>query len=205
MARKPTKIPSKAVEAWRAGDEATASRLAKLQPRQLRNRLGAPGRPPAAPSAVASPQVFARVAATQPSPTAPAPAPPAPESEPSIAEIEAVDTLEEARALLRDLKKKMETADPVRYASLAEKALSAINRIEQIEARRPRAPAPDEVNDRIRSAMGTSVDHLLRHTREAAAKLAADRRDFEAWCSATLAPAHAAEVVSRVNAMLGGA
>jgi hypothetical protein len=114
------------------------------------------------------------------------------------------DTLLLARRLLSKVERRIRSADPVRFASLIEKANGLIGRVEQIEARRPKAPAPDEVNERLRAAMGSTVGHLLKHTREAAAKLSADRKAFAEWARSTLAPAHAFEAVARVDAMLGG-
>lgn len=114
------------------------------------------------------------------------------------------DTLVLSRRLLRKVELRIAKADPVRFASLIEKASGLINRIEQIEARRPRVPPRDEVQDAIRGAMGEATEFLLRQTREAAAKLEADRRAFAAWCRGTLAPAHAAEVVERVSAIVDG-
>lgn len=72
-----------------------------------------------------------------------------------------------------------------------------------VRARRPAALAPDAVDERVRGAMDTCVEHLLRHTREATAKLDRDRAALAAdVLGGKLAPV---DVVLRVDAMLTGA
>lgn len=85
-------------------------------------------------------------------------------------QIEALDTREEALAILRDIRSKMRLADDVRYGSLAEKALSAINRIEQIDRRRPAPPAPDEVTRRLVEVRDRAIERFGILAREAVQK-----------------------------------
>ncbi len=176
MSGKPKPISAKTREAWGRGDVPTAERLSGLKERRLRDRLGAPGSGPAtgpaappAPSAASPPQKLVRVPSRATAPTSPAPAPPV---ELTVPEIERVNTREEAEAIYRDVKAKLGTADEVRYSPLVEKALAALNRIEQIDKRRPVAPAPDEVQEALRVAMAESTEHLLRHTAPAAERWA---------------------------------
>jgi hypothetical protein len=213
MARPPKKISAKAVVAWEAGDEAAAVKLSGLQSRQLRNRLGPPGRGAANASqtsaattpAPAPPKLVQVAPRAKAAHSPPIPLPPPSEPEPTDAEIARVDTREEAEAIYADLRRRMLVADEVRYASLAQKALDALNRIEQIDKRRPQPPTQDEVTRRIVDVRDKAIERIGILTSDAAAKLARDREAFAAWCAQTLAPAHAAEVVGRVNAMLGGA
>lgn len=217
MARKPLPIPKKAAEAWGRGDEQEAERLSKLRSRQLRNRLGPPGRaaappagppPPVAPVPAPAAQALVKLprrpaAAAPPAPVAPAaPEPPPSSPEPTVEQIEALDTREEAEALYREVRGRMATADEVRYGALAEKSLAALHRIEQIDARRPKPQAPDEVTRRIVEVRHAAVSRAGILTSERAARFVAGREAFSAWC-ASLGP-FGAEVRARVDAMLGG-
>ena len=88
------------------------------------------------------------------------------------------------------------------------RALGILDRLAKsvsvVSARRPRDERPDEVDERVRGAMDACVDHLLRHTREAAAKLERDRAELAAWASTNLGPRLAAELERSVGAMLTG-
>jgi len=190
---KASTIPKAARTAWETGDRERASQLAGLSASTLYARLGTPGtRPPSKPASASS------------TPAAPTPAPPPAELEPTADEIARVDTREEALATLRLLKGRLAVADDVRFASLAGKVLDAINRLEQIDRRRPQPPTADEVTARIVAVRDAAIARIGLLTSDAAAKLARDREAFATWCAQTLAPAHAAEVTARVNAMLGG-
>ncbi len=88
------------------------------------------------------------------------------------------------------------------------RALGIVDRlgksISVVASRRPHVPAPDEVHEAIRGEMNTTVEQLLRHTREAAAAFNAARTDLVTW-AANLGPVLGPELLRRVDAMLGGA
>lgn len=81
-----------------------------------------------------------------------------------------IDTRDEAEALFRDIKGKLGAADDVRYASLAEKALAALNRIEQIDKRRPQPPGVDEVTARLVAVRDRAIERFGILAREAVAE-----------------------------------
>jgi hypothetical protein len=223
MSRTPARIPARAVALWQAGDEEGATKLAKLRSRQLRNRLGPPGRGKVAPAAsegavvtpgATLPQRLIRVA-----PKAKASPPPSPPSdpEPSVEQIDRIDTREEAEAIYRDVRARMAGgtvrcpqcegavpvgADPVRFASLAEKGLAALNRIEQIDARRPKPPSVDEVTRRIVEVADRAVERIGVLVSEEAMDFAAARAEHEAWL-ATLGTI-GSEAVRRLGLVLDG-
>jgi hypothetical protein len=74
--------------------------------------------------------------------------------------------------------------------------------ISVVTARRPPALKPNEVQEAIRGEMDTCVEHLLRHTREAATKLERARLDFDAWARSAFGEHGGAEAVRRLNEML---
>jgi hypothetical protein len=163
---------------------------------------GKPGRPRSAAGAG-----VVKLGAQPPNPaTAPPAAPPAPpDSEPEgDVDLDPLATLARAQ---RGLERDLANLSPELVASrraIGTVLVQVAKATEAIRRMRPAEPTPNEIHEKVRAAMSTSADFLLRHTREAAAKLAKDRKDFEVWCTATLAPAHAAEVVSKVDRMLGG-
>lgn len=114
-----------------------------------------------------------------------------------------LDTLETATRWLRRIEGWAAEAPPARRASLVGAANATLGRIEQILGRRPPEPKSDEVQDAIRGEMDSCVEHLLRHTKERAAKLARDRAELDAWAAATLGPGTAAELARRLVDMLG--
>jgi hypothetical protein len=81
-------------------------------------------------------------------------------SEPTEDEIAKVDTLEVARSLLLTLRRRFNAADALRVGPLAEKILSAVNRIEQIERNRPRPPSVDEVNRRLQVVRADVLERI---------------------------------------------
>ena len=84
--------------------------------------------------------------------------------EPSEQDIESVDTLDAAYWLLADLRSRFKLADKTRAASLAEKIIGAIGRIEQIRARRPAPPPPPDALEALYSREEAAViDALERH------------------------------------------
>lgn len=87
------------------------------------------------------------------------------------------------------------------YAAIATFA----GRMDTILSKRPRVTPPNEVHEALRGASGTCVELLLRHTREAAAKFARDRAALVQWATEELPPKLAAELVRRMDNMLGGA
>ncbi len=75
--------------------------------------------------------------------------------------------------------------------------------LESVAQKRPRAPTPDEVHERLRVAMGECTEHLLRHTREAATTLRRQRAAlFEGL---DLRASERAAIEQRVDAMMGSA
>lgn len=88
------------------------------------------------------------------------------------------------------------------------RALGIVDRlgksISVVASRRPHEPKPDEVHEALRGAADTAVEHLLRHTREVAAKLTRDRGALATWARQELAPRVAAELLGKVGEMLGG-
>jgi len=133
--------------------------------------------------AVASPPV------APPPPPSPRPkATPAPAAE-DVASDEAIaqiDTLELARSILVRVLKRLETADATRFASLVEKALGAIARIEAIEKARPQGPS---IEQQIRARL-TKIDretHELVEQYVIAAEDEAARRGVCVTCGAPLA------------------
>ncbi len=228
MAPRPKPIPGKAREAWERGEEDLASKVARLSTRQLRTRLGLPGRGaapvaaspgPAATVGAPPPQNLVRVpprATATPSPAAP---PPPSDPDPSLDAIGHLDTREEAEAIYRDVRGRMSDgtvacpgcgaavpigADPVRFASLAEKGLAAISRIEQIDKNRPRVEKPDEVTRRLVEVREAAERRVLAIVEQREAKLAADREAFAAWARGAFGEMGGAEAVRRVDAMLTG-
>jgi hypothetical protein len=148
MARTPTEIPAKAVARWAVGDELAASKLAGLKPRQLRNRLGPPGRPtPPAAVAPAAPQKLVQVQRDLAA-AAPESAPADPDADLDVAALDDPtvpdeDMLVMARRLLAKVERRIKTADPVRFAALVEKANGLIGRVHQLEGKRPKVSAED--------------------------------------------------------------
>lgn len=117
--------------------------------------------------------------------------------------LEAPDTLETARRALRRIEIWMSEAPPARRAALVSALNSTLGRVEQIEAKRPAPPQPNALHEALRAEMDTCTDHLLRHTRERAAKFRTDRAAL--FDGLDIAPGLRAEVQRRVDAMLGGA
>jgi hypothetical protein len=96
----------------------------------------------------------------------------------------------------------MKGADEVRFASLAEKALSAINRIEQIGKNRPRLPTRDEVTARLVEVGDRACERMGVIVGEEAEAFDVERAALVAWL-ATLGPI-GAEVQRRVDVLLDG-
>jgi hypothetical protein len=93
------------------------------------------------------------------------------ESEPTDDEIASVDTLEVARSILIILRKRFKVlGDGENPGPLAEKILSAVARIEQIEKNRPRPPAPDEVTRRLVEVRDKAIERFAILAREAVGK-----------------------------------
>jgi hypothetical protein len=90
------------------------------------------------------------------------------EADPTDEEIAALDTRTEAAKILIKMSRRVDRTSDVRLGTVVGKVLDAVNRLEQIDKRRPTPPAPDAVQEAIRQAMSESTDHLLRHTVPAA-------------------------------------
>ena len=116
-----------------------------------------------------------------------------------------LDPLDAAVAALSAASAYVESLPPTspRAATILGAAANLAKTVEAIgRGRAPIAP-PDEVNERVRGAMATCVEHLLRPVREAAAKLARDRAALFDGLVEDVAPRHLAEIGRRVDAMLG--
>ena len=116
-----------------------------------------------------------------------------------------LDPLDAAVAALSAASAYVESLPPTspRAATILGAAANLAKTVEAIgRGRVPIAP-PDEVNERVRGAMATCVEHLLRPVREAAAKLARDRAALFDGLVEDVAPRHLAEIGRRVDAMLG--
>lgn len=130
--------------------------------------------------------------------------PPEPPGSDPAASTDPLEILARVQAgLERDLAR-LPPAQVVQRRAIASVLVQVAKGAESIRKGRPIEESADEVLERVRGAMAASVEFLLRQTREAAAKLEADRRAFAAWCRETLAPSHAAEVVERVSAIVEG-
>lgn len=117
------------------------------------------------------------------------------------------DELEALGAVLADLRALLAKAGPDAGPRIAiVKALDGVSKsLSVVKSRRAPEVKPDEVNERIRAADDACVEHLLRHTREAAAKLERDRAELVAWGRGAFGEHGGGELERRVGAMLGGA
>jgi hypothetical protein len=96
----------------------------------------------------------------------------------------------------------LENAEPGGATLAALRSLAATSTaLAKVKAQRPPEQRPDEVQEAIRGEMGTCVEHLLRHTREAASHL--DRARAGLLDGLDLGPAVLAEIRRRVDGMLG--
>lgn len=119
---------------------------------------------------------------------------------------EPVDPLEAAVAALGVAVSHAERLPPQHRsaATVLGKVGDLAARVEKIAAGRPRVATPDEVTERIEARRDEAVHKILEHTREAHAKLTADRKALAAWAAEELAPRVADELARRVDSMLGG-
>jgi hypothetical protein len=62
----------------------------------------------------------------------------------------------------------------------------------------------DEVEERIASRRDEAVAKICEYTKEADAKLEAERAELDAWARSNLGPMITGELARRVDAMLGG-
>ncbi len=90
------------------------------------------------------------------------------DADPTDEEIAALDTRTEAAKILIKMSRRVDRAPDVRLGTVAGKVLDAVNRLEQIDRRRPPPAAPDAAQEAVRQAMAESTEHLLRHTVPAA-------------------------------------
>jgi len=90
-------------------------------------------------------------------------------------------------------------------ASLHNSLTSVSKAIESIMNNRPREPTRDEIEARIAGAADIAREKICEYTKEAHAKLDADRAELSAWGRSVLGPVGGAELDRRVGLMLGEA
>ena len=119
----------------------------------------------------------------------------------------AVDPLDAAAAGLGALVEHAKRLSPLhpRAAPLYGQISNLAARVEKIANGRPREVTRDEVEERIAARADEAVAKICEYTKEAHAKLNADRAELSAWGRSVLGPVGGAELDRRIGLMLGGA
>jgi hypothetical protein len=118
-----------------------------------------------------------------------------------------VDPLHAAAAGLGALVEHAKRLSPLhpRAAPLYGQISNLAARVEKIANGRPREVTRDEVEERIAARRDEAVAKICEYTKEAHAKLEADRVELSAWGRSVLGPVGGAELDRRVGLMLGEA